>query len=273
MTGPKAFRAVGGAAWAAAAAAVAALAAGCAQVYTPPIGCGLADGAAEVMRAANAAAQRGDWDLAISEYDRARRLDPASHLPLYGLAVAHDGRGGRDAVAIAYYRAYLAALPAGEPQHAELVLTRIDELDGHAASEAARMVRRGREMADLLPQDIWRAAALDRAGTLRRLDGSAEKLRGGSPPRDGNRGVRGQPSALAVAEIESWVELAEGFQRRTPVGNPAGYIRSAGSAGPERAVYDLATAADGLADAIRQMRANERTWQANWRVLYPGPGP
>jgi len=248
---------------------IAFLAAGCAAPYAPPGDPDLAAEAVQAMRAANAAADRNDWPAAIDSCRKARRLDPRSHLPLYGLARACDSMGGRDVIAVAYYRAYLAALPAGEGDNAGLILTRIGELDRHAAAEVDRMVAQARRMADLLAPDIWQAPGADRDATLRTLDAAMARLRDGLPP-DGNRAVRGQPSALAAAEIDSWVKLAEDLRQRPSVEDPASGLRSAASAGPESAVSALATLADTLAAALAETRTNERTWQGTWAVFHPG---
>jgi hypothetical protein len=242
---------------------------GCGKPYLPPQDPALPAEAVALMRSGDAMARQSQWQAAIAQYDQARKASPQSHLPLYGLATAFDRLGGRDFVAIAYYRAYLAALPLGQPEEVGLVLGRVDELDRRAAERVAEIVRQARRMADEIPPDIWWDRSVDREQLLRSLADVAAQPRGDPPPRDSHRDRRGQPSALAALEVSSWIEMAESMRANPSLAEPWTELKAAGSQNPENAVRVVCSVARSQAETLRALRDRERQWQAKWDVACP----
>jgi len=58
-----------------------------------------------------AAAEQGEWVLAIEHFSEAQKAAPESPEVLFNLALSCSNAGGRDILAIAWFRAYLAAAP------------------------------------------------------------------------------------------------------------------------------------------------------------------
>jgi hypothetical protein len=243
--------------------------AGCGKPYLPPPDPALSAEAVALMRSGDALARQSQWQAATAQYDHARKAAPRSHLPLYGLATAFDRLGGRDLVAIAHYRAYLAALPLGQAEEVGLVLGRIDELDRRAAERVAEMVRQAHRMADEIPPDIWWDASIDRDQLLRSLADAAAQARADPPPRDSHRDKRGQPSALAALEMSSWIEMAESMRADPSLWEPWTELKAAGSKNPENAVRVVCSVARSQAEALRALRDHERQWQAKWDAVCP----
>ncbi|MCB7128586.1 MAG: tetratricopeptide repeat protein [Candidatus Brocadiales bacterium] len=67
--------------------------------------------AQEAYERGYAAAEQGEWGLAIKYFSEAQKAAPESPEVLFNLAFACSNAGGRDILAIAWYRAYLAAAP------------------------------------------------------------------------------------------------------------------------------------------------------------------
>ena len=243
--------------------------AGCARPFHPPPDATMSADAAALMRAGDASARRSDWQAAIAQYDQARKASPKSHLPLYGLATAYDRLGGRDLVAIAYYRAYLAALPLGRAEDVGLVLGRIDELDRRAADRVNEMVSQARRMADEIPPDIWFDRTVDREKLLRSLPEITARIQGGPPPRDGHRDRRGQPSDFATLEVNSWVAMAQSLRADPAACEPWTMLKAEAPKGPENAVRVVSALARSQADALASLRDLERKWQEKWDIAYP----
>jgi hypothetical protein len=239
---------------------------GCARPYLPPPDSAISAAAVPLMQAADAAARRSQWQAAIAQYDLARQASPNSHLPLYGLATAYDRLGGRDLLAIAYYRAYLAALPLSPGPEVGLVLGRIDELDRRAADRVYEMVRQARRMADAIPPDIWWDRSVDRQQLLLSLSNIAAKVQAGPPPPDTHRDRRGQPSAFALLEVASWVQTAESIRTNPAIAEPWTELKAEGPKSPENAVRVTCSAAWSQAEALCTLRDIERQWQAKWDI-------
>ncbi len=244
------------------------LPAGCARPYAPPSDATLTPEACPVMRAGQDAAQRGDWPAAVAQFDQAMRLSPSSHLPLYGLATAYDGMGGRDAIALAYYRAYLVSLPAGRVEDTAPLLGRADEIDRQLADRVAQLQRQARRMLDAMPPELWWDTEHDRAKLVGTLDGIAGTLAAAPAPRpDPHRPHRGQPSKLARLEAQGWIDLAERFRASPMLSQPGKALREQGSAMPEKAVATACQLAARQAEALWQLRDLERQWQAKWDMV------
>lgn len=242
--------------------------AGCGKPYLPPADPALPAEAVALMRAGDALARQGQWQPALAQYDQAHKAAPRSHLPLYGLATALDRQGGRDLAAIAYYRAYLVALPLGQSEEIGLVLGRIDELDKRAADRVAEMAERGRRMADEIPPDIWQDASVNRDQVLRSLTDAAAKARANAPPRDTHRDRRGQPSAMATLEMGSWIAAAELMRSNPSLTNVGTELKTtAARGGPENTIRIVCVLAQAQADALAALRDSERQWQAKWDVV------
>ncbi len=246
--------------------------AGCARPFQPAPDATMSADAAALMQAGDASARRSDWQAAIAQYDQARKASPKSHLPLYGLATAYDRLGGRDLVAIAYYRAYLAALPLGRAEDVGLVLGRIDELDRRAADRVNEMVNQARRMADEIPPDIWWDRTVDREKLLRSLPGITAKVQARPTDwraRDSHRDRRGQPSDFATLEIKSWVAMAESLRADPSVSEPWTTLKAEAGKGPENAVQVVSVLARSQADALASLRDLERKWQEKWDIACP----
>jgi len=104
---------------------------------------------ADAVRATNLgkqAAQAGGWGAAIEHFRKAEQLAPDFPLPTYNLALAYDKAGGRELMALAYYRAYLASKQA--KRNRQQVEGRVEELEraierriDEVLSTVARLVR------------------------------------------------------------------------------------------------------------------------------------
>jgi hypothetical protein len=178
--------------------------------------------------------------------------------------------GGRDAISLAYYRAYLVLLPAGQPEEIALVLGRTDELEEQLVAHIERLASEVRQMIDAIPQDIWRDRLNNRSEMLERLEEGVRKANEPPPPRDAHRGHRGQPSELARLEAESWVRLAEQFKSSPFLSDPAKALRAADSSGPEQIAATVCVLVSSEVGALSQLRDLERQWQAKWRLVSPG---
>lgn len=84
-------------------------------------------GAEDALKRGFAMAQRQRWGLAIRYFGNAQKLAPLDPVVLFNLALANDRAPGRNVVAAAWYRAYLAAAP--NAQNAEKVRARIVDLE------------------------------------------------------------------------------------------------------------------------------------------------
>ena len=84
-----------------------------------PAAAALPPEAEDAFLRAEVAVEQEDWALAIKYFEQARRHSHENAEVLVRLALAHDTVGGRDVLAIAWYRAYLAATE-GNPDAQEL---------------------------------------------------------------------------------------------------------------------------------------------------------
>ena len=95
-------------------------------VYAQSSGSTLSPEAEQAILRGKAAAQQQKWDLAIKYFGEARKAAPNSPHVLFNLALAYDKSGGKEFLAIAWYRAYLTSAP--NAPDAEEVRSRIEIL-------------------------------------------------------------------------------------------------------------------------------------------------
>ncbi len=67
--------------------------------------------AEQAMQRGLAAAEQQEWRIAIKHFGEALEGAPYAPEVLFNLALAHDRLGGRELLAIAWFRAFLAAAP------------------------------------------------------------------------------------------------------------------------------------------------------------------
>ena len=84
------------------------------------------------------AASRSAWAEAIACFEQARQADPWRPEPLYNLALVHDRAGGREAIALLWYRAFLAAETTGT--RARWARNRVTELEAAVQQRARAML-------------------------------------------------------------------------------------------------------------------------------------
>ena len=101
---------------------------------------------AEAALARGAAAVRGEqWDIAVRYFTEAQSYAPESPGIMYNLGLAVDMAGGRELAALAWYGAYLAAVP--EALNAEQVRTRMFDLEIQIEVNADRLLSTARQIA------------------------------------------------------------------------------------------------------------------------------
>ncbi len=92
-----------------------------------------------------AAAEQGEWALAVKYFNEAQKAAPESPEVLFNLAFACSNAGGRDILAIAWFRAYLAAAP--DAPDAPEVRKEIVNLEVKVEAAMQKLIRGGKEMA------------------------------------------------------------------------------------------------------------------------------
>lgn len=129
---------------------------------------GLPAEAAQAMRLGLEAVQLKEWALALRYFTRAQRAAPRHPQALYNLARAYDLAGGRDLLAIAWYRAYLAVAPdASNTDEVRADLVRLEE---NVKATVGKLIHTARdlaeEVADRTVQDgLYRRIAVAEAAT------------------------------------------------------------------------------------------------------------
>ncbi|MFQ5956911.1 MAG: hypothetical protein ACE5KK_03985 [Candidatus Brocadiales bacterium] len=126
-----------------------------------------------------AAVKQQQWELAVTYFSEAQRAAPESPEVLFYLGAASDKAGGRDLLAIAWFRAYLAAAP--NAANAEQVRAKILELEVKTESAIQTLIRNASETVAQLGEETYKsyaysniaeaqATAGDTAGARRSLD-------------------------------------------------------------------------------------------------------
>ena len=104
-----------------------------------------------------AAAEQGEWGLAVKYFSEAQKAAWKSPEVLFNLAFACSNAGGRDILAIAWYRAYLAAAPDA-PNAAE-VRKEIINLEVKAEANVSELLRRAKDAAGEIPNSYGKSTA------------------------------------------------------------------------------------------------------------------
>lgn len=100
--------------------------------------------AREEVNAGIAAAAQGDYKLAISHFEKARRISPFWPEILFNLGLANDKLGSRELVAIPWYYAYLEAAPKAE--NAAQTKSRITALRASYESRMRKLLNWDRDL-------------------------------------------------------------------------------------------------------------------------------
>ena len=102
------------------------------------------------MRLGLAAANQQEWELAVRYFGEARQASPYAPEVLLNLALAHDRLGGREFLAIVWFRAFLASAPGAA--NAGQVRERLLELEVKVEIDVAKLIGRAKEAALRLPR-------------------------------------------------------------------------------------------------------------------------
>jgi hypothetical protein len=111
------------------------------------------------------AAKNEEWKLAVHYFGEARKKAPRNPRIIYYMALAHDKAGGRELLAIAWFRAYLALAP--ESKVTAEVRERVKKLEGESRKTARKLVGIAVTAARQLPNKYSKNS---------RLASAAEKL-------------------------------------------------------------------------------------------------
>ncbi|HHT9118226.1 MAG TPA: tetratricopeptide repeat protein [Candidatus Hypogeohydataceae bacterium YC38] len=129
------------------------------------------------------AANQGKWDLAIKCFSQAREAAPESPHVLFNLALAYSRAGSRDLLAIAWFRAYLAAAP--KAPNAQQVRAQILDHEVEIGATAQELFSNAREAASQIPDDYQKdytykdiATAQAWAGDIERAKETAAQITG-----------------------------------------------------------------------------------------------
>lgn len=181
--------------------------------------------AARPVHLALAAIEVGEWELALEHLRAAQRLEPGSPRILQLLGLTSATAGGRDVVAIAWLRAYLAAEPRApdEPQ----VRRQIQRLEARAG------------------------ATLDE---LRRRTGASAPT---NAPDSAARADRGQ------GEVAAWIRvLNDRLLGRPALENLPAFLARLEEQGADTRRRAMTSAAEDLAAGLRAVRETEAAWKA-----------
>lgn len=100
--------------------------------------------AREALDRGMTAAQRHDWDAAIKHFRAAHESAPFAPRPLINLGLATQRAGNRDAVAIAWFRAFLAAAP--DAVNVDTVRDNIGRLEKKLNADVDLLIAQARRM-------------------------------------------------------------------------------------------------------------------------------
>jgi len=98
----------------------------------------------ELLAKGIAAAKEQDWDIVIKHFNAARESAPTFPVILFNLALAYESAGGRELLAIVWYRAYLASDP--DSSRAQQVRVHVVELEAEVEAKIRKLVSRGKGM-------------------------------------------------------------------------------------------------------------------------------
>ena len=225
------------------------------------------------MQRGLAAAKQQEWQLAIKYFGEAREAAPYAPEALFNLALAHDRLGGRELLAIAWFRAYLAAAPGAA--NAGQVRERIFELEVKVEANAAKLIRTAKEAAARLPDESDRKYQTARIAAAQARTGDIA----GAQIKAGDRA--GAEATLELAteaprecEVRSWTVLASEELDEPLFQDIQGFIRSPTDKEAEKMVGALADAAVKLAEAMRNLQQKDAEWrEQQFGVVLPQRPP
>lgn len=205
---------------------------------------GPATAASPSIAVALAATEVGEWDLALAHLLEAQRREPGSREVLRLLGLVSANAGGRDLIALAWLRAYLASEPRAAD--AERVRREIRALERRARESLEDVIQMLRVDADGTSGPA-RAEAQAAINAARKLATAAASAR----------------ADQAAGEPAAWVTLInERLLGRPAIADLGTALRSAKTAEREARVRLLATAARDLATGLGEVRATEAAWRA-----------
>ncbi len=138
----------------------------------PGIGLGQAGTPSALDKGLRAARQQ-EWKLALRYFDEAFKESPDDPSVLFNLALAEAKIPGRELRAVAWFEAYLQAVPTSANKLK--VRDQISDLELRAEASVARLIDMLKEMAAKYPDQIARHRAL---GTIARLQAEAGDVSG-----------------------------------------------------------------------------------------------
>ena len=104
-----------------------------------------------------AAAEQGEWILAVGYFNKAQWKALGSPEVLFNLALACSNAGGRDVLAIAWFRAYLAAAP--DAANAEQVRKEVLKLEIRVEATVRKLFSKANDTAAMVVDDSDKANA------------------------------------------------------------------------------------------------------------------
>lgn len=224
------------------------------------------------------AAKQEKWDLAIKCFSQAREAAPESPHVLFNLALAYSRAGGRDLLAIAWFRAFLAAAP--DAANAQQVRAQILDHEVEIGATAQKLFSNALEAASQIPDDYQKdytykdiATAQAWAGDIEGAKETAAQITGdkssaykgiaSAEAKMGDKARAKETTAQmqyeASAEIKSWTNLAIAYQQKRLLTD---FLESLKGKPPRDIAKGLAEAARDIALALKKLRDEEVKWQA-----------
>lgn len=174
--------------------------------------------ARELIAVGVSALELGDWQLALQQFRLAQLITPASPQLFLLLGLASEGVGGQDVAAIAWFRAYLAAMPTA-PRAAE-IRDRIARLEQRVEVVARELLADAGDLFQIAGVDdtdliLKLVAAHAAAGNLDEARKTAERLAEGPERAKGRRHLAKGMAARGdiAAALRLAQDIADGEQR------------------------------------------------------------
>lgn len=191
-----------------------------------------------------ALAQQKQWPLAIRYFRQAHQTSPSHPAILLNLALANDRSGGRDLIASAWYRAFLAAAP--DARNAHQVTQRLNEIEIAAEAQIQQLVATALRIAGEAQTPIERARIYGATARAQAASGDAAAMRRilalGPSKEDADWGL-----AIAAAH-KAWTENPE-LAKSEAIAIGSAQQQSWGLAEIAVAFVHRGNLADGLATA------------------------
>ncbi len=170
----------------------------------------------DALKRGFAMAQRERWNLAIRYFSNAQEMAPTDPVVLFNLALANDRAPGRNVIAVAWYRAYLAAAP--NAKNAEKVRNRVVDLEIESEAVIQDLLATAEAVAAQLTGQP-KAVALARiagaqafSGDLKRALQTSRQL--GSPLQAAWAHARIAAAQAMSGDVTAGVRLAKSIQHR-----------------------------------------------------------